>query len=231
MAFLGKGAMILSFDIAPEAIIEHDDWHSHEHFPERLTLPGFLRGSRWTAVTAGKKYFVIYEVDEVAVLTSKAYMDRLNTPTPWTTKIMTFYRGMRRGLCRLVGSFGYGQGAFALLIYFSASPERKQALQNWLLGEVMPNLPAQSGLAGVHLFEAGAQAELAADQLIRGKDEGVDSVLLITGYSRESLEGLTGKDLGVKELEQHGAIGVTSAIYQLAHSLTDREALALNTGT
>lgn len=227
MAILGKGAMILSFDIAPEAIVEHDDWHSHEHFPERLILPGFLRGSRWTAVAAGKKYFVMYEVDEPAVLVSKAYMDRLNTPTPWTARIMTFYRGMKRGLCRLVGSFGYGHGSFALLIYFSATPERKIALQDWLLREVMPDLPAQSGLANTHLFEAGVQAELAADQLIRGKDEGVDSVLLVTGYSRASVEALADKVLTISELERHGAEGVTSGIYQLVHSLTDREALLI----
>lgn len=42
--------MLLSFDIAPEAIPEHDDWHTHEHLPERLSIPGFLRGTRWVAL-------------------------------------------------------------------------------------------------------------------------------------------------------------------------------------
>lgn len=52
MALLGKAAMILSFDIVAEAVDEHDDWHSHEHFNERMSIPGFLRGSRWVASTA-----------------------------------------------------------------------------------------------------------------------------------------------------------------------------------
>ena len=46
MPLLGSAAMLLSFDIAPEAIEEHDRWHTHEHLPERLSIPGFLRGTR-----------------------------------------------------------------------------------------------------------------------------------------------------------------------------------------
>jgi hypothetical protein len=98
MALLGKGAMLLSFDVAPEAIVEHDDWHTHEHMPERLSIPGFLRGSRWIAERGQPRYFVVYEVEEVGVLASTAYLEQLNNPTPWTAKMMVHYRGMTRGL-------------------------------------------------------------------------------------------------------------------------------------
>ena len=52
MSLLGKAALVLSFDITAEAIVEHDDWHSHEHFQERMSLTGFLRGSRWVVMLA-----------------------------------------------------------------------------------------------------------------------------------------------------------------------------------
>lgn len=42
MALFGKTAMVLLFDVAQEAMIEHDDWHSYEHFRERISIPGFL---------------------------------------------------------------------------------------------------------------------------------------------------------------------------------------------
>lgn len=35
MPLLGKAALLLSFDIVPEAIPEHDEWHTHEHLPEQ----------------------------------------------------------------------------------------------------------------------------------------------------------------------------------------------------
>ena len=49
MSLLGKAAMLLTFDIEDAAIGEHDDWHTHEHLLERLSIPGFLRGTRWVS--------------------------------------------------------------------------------------------------------------------------------------------------------------------------------------
>jgi hypothetical protein len=47
---LGPAAMLLSFDVLPEVVAEHDHWHTHEHLPERLSIPGFLRGTRWVSL-------------------------------------------------------------------------------------------------------------------------------------------------------------------------------------
>src|SRR3954467_14351479 len=99
MPLLGKAAMLLSFDIAEQAISEHDDWHTHEHLPERLSIPGFLRGTRWVALRGGMRYLVLYEVEELATLRSAGYLERLNNPSPWTASMMPHYRGMTRGFC------------------------------------------------------------------------------------------------------------------------------------
>ena len=78
--------MLLSFDVTPEAISEHDDWHTHEHLPERLSIPGFLRGTRWVALHGEPRYVVLYEVEELATLSAPAYLKRLNEPSAWTSK-------------------------------------------------------------------------------------------------------------------------------------------------
>ena len=46
---LGKAAVAMWWDISPEMRAEWEDWHTHEHMPERLGIPGFLRGTRWVA--------------------------------------------------------------------------------------------------------------------------------------------------------------------------------------
>lgn len=51
--------MLLSFDIEADAIEEHDRWHTHEHLPERLSIPGFRRGTRWVADEKGPRYMVL----------------------------------------------------------------------------------------------------------------------------------------------------------------------------
>ena len=55
MPLLGSAAMLLAFDLDAGATAEHDDWHTHEHLPERLAIPGFLRGTlarRWADMKA-----------------------------------------------------------------------------------------------------------------------------------------------------------------------------------
>ena len=80
MALLGSAAIAMWWDIAPAHRIEFEDWHSHEHFPERLSIPGFLRGSRWASSSEG--FFVMYELEIYDILTSPHYLQRLNNPTP-----------------------------------------------------------------------------------------------------------------------------------------------------
>ena len=46
MSLLGKAAVAMWWNIRPEQRSEFGDWHSHEHFPERMSIPGFRRGSR-----------------------------------------------------------------------------------------------------------------------------------------------------------------------------------------
>jgi hypothetical protein len=149
---MGSAAMILSFDVAPDAIGEHDDWHTHEHLPERLAIPGFLRGTRWIALEGSPRYFVLYEVEALATLTSAAYLERLNQPSPWTTKMMPHYRGMTRGLCAVTASFGAGVGHSALLIRFKPAKENSQPLRGWLTTTALPPLPSRSGLGCAHLL-------------------------------------------------------------------------------
>jgi len=221
---LPRAAMLLSFDVAAEAQAEHDNWHSREHLPERLAIPGFLRGSRWRALAGGPAYFVMYEVGELGVLSSPAYMQRLNHPSPWTAKMMASYRGMRRGLCEIVARAGHGLGGFGLLLRFGIEAHRQAELCDWLAG---PMLPAQAGLASAALFRTGLQAESTVEQRIRGDDAGVDWSLLVTGFDRPSVEAVASGTLSASELERRGASGVASATYQLVHCLSQSDLAAV----
>jgi hypothetical protein len=221
---LGQAAMLLSFDVATEAIVEHDAWHTHEHLPERLSIPGFLRGTRWASARARPRYFVLYEVEHLAVLTSQSYMDRLNNPSPWTTRIMPHYRGMTRGFCSVSGSFGVGTGQVGALVRFEpSSPSARSSLREWLLSERLPGLPDRQGIGSVHLFEASLQPTMTTEQRIRGADEGFGWALLLTGYSEEGLTQVLEPDLGKERLEAHGADRVSVAIYQFQYAVVRGE--------
>src|SRR6185503_1079309 len=69
---LGKAAIAMWWDVPREAQPEWEEWHTVEHMPERLSIPGFLRGSRW--ISGESSYFVLYEAAELAAITSGPYL-------------------------------------------------------------------------------------------------------------------------------------------------------------
>lgn len=183
----GTAAMLLSFDVEADVIHEHDHWHTHEHLPERLSIPGFHRGTRWIGTGDGPRYMVLYEVDSLDTLNSPAYLARLNNPTPWTTKMMPHYRGMQRGLCRVLGRAGTGQGGVAALIRFAPDTGRAEPLTRWLLDEVLGALVQRPGLGSAHLLQGAQVAVMTNEQRIRGADRGVDMALILTGYDADAV--------------------------------------------
>lgn len=223
MPLLGKAAMLLTFDVEQAAVAEHDDWHTHEHLPERLSIPGFRRGTRWVAIHGAPRYAVLYEVDRLETLASGSYVERLNNPTPWTSTMMTHYRAMSRGLCTVERSCGLGMGHFALLIRFKPASDLSPSLPGWLSEEAMANLAARPGLGSIHLLRSALAPAMTSEQHIRGEDSGVDWALLVTGYQQDSLSNLARGELGVRELQGHGASNVVSALYQGAYSLSADE--------
>lgn len=223
MPLLGSAAILLSFDVVPEAASEHDDWHTHEHLPERLSIPGFLRGSRWVATRGQPRYLVLYEVAEIATLTSTAYLERLNNPSAWTSKMMSHYRGMDRGLCSVIGSTGLGMGSFTYLVRFRPQAEAAESVRSWLLEEVLPKLPAKRGIGSAHLLQGAADAPMTNEQRIRGTDAGVDSALLVMGYEADALSCLARDVLGPQHLERRGVMAAVDGHYRLDYSLTRAE--------
>jgi len=215
--------MLLSFDVAPEAISEHDDWHTHEHLPERLSIPGFLRGTRWVSLDAKPRYFVVYEVDQLATLKSGAYVERLNNPSPWTSKMMQNYQGMARGFCSVSGSSGLGVGHVGLLVRLRPETGIEASLRRWLLDDVLPQLPSRRGLGSAHLFEAALTPDMTSEQRIRGADAGIDWALLVTGYDDDALATLMHADLDPARIGRRGGKAISGTMYRMQYMLTDRE--------
>jgi hypothetical protein len=217
-----RGAVFLLFEIRPDAIAEHDDWHTHEHMPERLGISGFLRGTRWTRLTLPGRYCVIYEVSTLDVLDSDAYRQRLDHPTPWTAATMREYRGMRRTLCAIEAESGRGLGGIALVTTFAPLPARAGELHAWLAEDVLPALADRAGFATCWLLRNAVAASVTEEQQIRGRDASVHSALVVTGYDEAAIAQASRVDLAAARLADHGAdlSEWRAEMYRQAYSLT-----------
>lgn len=189
MSLAGEGAVAIWHDIAPEGRGEFYAWHGQEHMPERLGIPGFLRGRRYAAIEADLEFFNLYEAQSVETLKSQDYTARVNAPTPWTLSAVKHFRSVARSICRVAQSTGPAQGGLIATLRYAVAEGQEQAHRAALARRFIPDLLDQPGVAGVHLLLADAEASgvATAEQKARGVANAVPRwVLLVEGWGDEA---------------------------------------------
>ncbi len=78
--------------------------------PERVGIPGFLRGRRYCALEGLPEFFTLYEAESLEVLTGPHYAARLDNPTAWTRRVAPQLKNNVRSLCNVALSLGLGPG-------------------------------------------------------------------------------------------------------------------------
>ena len=218
---LGKAAVAIWCDVALDVKAEYDDWHAHEHMPERLSIPGFLRGTRWESADGRNAYCMLYETKEEATVTRGAYLERLNDPTPWSRRMMAHHRNMVRSLCSVRASFGAGLGRALLTVRYSPEPGREAHLESWLGSELLPGLVKRRGCVSASLLRNIPQAAApTTEQKLRGGDGTADRAVFLSGYSGEALDEIAIDEFGESKMKDHGAMaGSIARCYRLACSM------------
>lgn len=228
MAIAGKGCFVAWYDLRVGGETEHDHWHSHEHMIERVAIPGFRRGLRYRSLTGGPRTCVIYQVDALGTLASPAYLDRLNNPTPWTTRSMPLLAGMNRTLCHVVLTHGHGIGGYLVTIQLAPRAGFDSRLKGWLGDEALPAVAARPGLCGAHLLIGDrevSQIKTQEKDLRGGSDAVADWIVLVEGYDRAAAEHMLAELLGISGLAAHGAAdGPIPGLYSLDFAIEESEA-------
>ena len=130
MSLLGQAVVAIWNDVAPEGRDQFYEWHNHEHMPERVGIPGFLRGRRYRAVEAAAEYFTLYEAENASVLTGPHYLKRLNDPTPATRIVIpNYFRNMVRGVCGVRFSVGVGIGGVIVTLRLAPEAGRESEIE------------------------------------------------------------------------------------------------------
>lgn len=212
MALLGKGVLAFWHNLADNIDEEFAAWHVSEHIPERLALPGFLRGRRYVSESGAPRYFNFYEGAEVSTFSGTEYLKRLDQPTEWTRKVVASFRDTSRTVCEVVSSRGRGVGGWMETIRFEAEPEGFQTISIKLL-----ELTGNTALNGAHLIRGIAAEPVAPTQelLLRGTpDEHIGGALFLEAADGASLDAI-GSIYGHDWLEEVGALGVKRGRYRL----------------
>jgi len=154
MGLLGSAVLVNWGGIVTKKEIDYNLWHSLEHMPERISLPGFLRGYRAVGVDGtdlNHKYFMMYEAEKKEVFVSKEYLERLNNPTSWTKEILSNYISPSRTICSVIASKSIGLASFISTIRF-VNKEVENAHNVEQLKLSINDITLLQGITGMHVL-------------------------------------------------------------------------------
>ncbi len=227
MGLKGSAFLAIWHDIAEGEHGEYVEWHTREHMPERLSIPGFRAGKRLHSPNAERYVFgTIYAGDDVEVFRSEAYLERLNNPTPWTAAVAPSFRNFLRIACERIATAGFGDGgSMATIRCDLKEPNSEGALRESArpLVEAVLTLP---GVCGVHLGVARSEVSRVRtrETELRNQmsEKGFDVVLLVEGSFRFALEAAL--PMAEKLAEATGAVkSPVTQIYETAFTLTSED--------
>ncbi len=221
MALAGEGAICLWHDITADMRDAFYAWHTTEHMPERVGIPGFLRGRRYIAqdAVAAPEIFTLYETTTFEVVVGQDYLNRLNAPTPWSVETMKGFRGMIRALARVRYSAGPGPGAFAGVVRFGRGTMAADASGRLSAPDGLAALLALPQVTGVHLFatDTAGSGLKTTESENRGDAMTVpDGALMIEVCNAAPAAAAIAA--AAKVLAGAGAVDLVSGLYRIEHT-------------
>src|SRR5438445_537955 len=147
---MAKGTLIAAMSIGQAAEDEFQDWYDTEHLPERQRVPGFLVCHRWIGATDRKISVATYDLDNVKVLASPAYLAIGGANlSPWSKRVTSKVERLMRfeGDQILPGDQLPPADAGGLLLNaMNIAPEHEAEFNEWYDKEHIPALAAVPGV-------------------------------------------------------------------------------------
>jgi hypothetical protein len=189
---IGAAALGIWMDVDTAGLDDFNAWYRRQHLPERLSVPGFLRGRRYQATGAGPVYFTLYETANAAVLSSAPYMERLNNPTDWTRRALPMIRRMvRNAYRRVAGSPTDRVAPHLMTVRIQPQPGRAD-VKRWLVEEAVGALRGVDRVDGIAVYESdggGTSVVTEERRIVGGEVSAAPPFLVVCELEQAQAEG------------------------------------------
>lgn len=185
MPLSGKAFIALWNDRSAERA-DYDIWHTREHVPERLTVPGVSRAVRYSGgIGALPRYFTLYTLDDLAVLSHPDYIWLLHHPTDWSRSMRPDMRRFLRLPCAVVSSTGGGVGGWCVACLVNGEPEQVD------LTGLVEGLMACPSVTSVHYGTYAAEVGAVPFAVDAEETRAPTGVLVVEGFEDVALRERT----------------------------------------
>jgi hypothetical protein len=221
MSLRGRAFNAMWSDLLEGLARELDLWHTIEHMPERLGVPGFLRGRRYIdATTPGHSMFILYEAAHIETFRSPGLVARLNDPTEWSKQVQPALLNFIRGPCQTLISVGEGVGGAMLTVRMSGAT-RDRAEARFDVRCVAPKLQRLHGVTAIHIGEHISDTLETAEKRLRpaSSPPTFDFVILVEGIGIAELEAAKPDVINAANEVYSGRLDV--GLFRLAYLLDE----------
>src|SRR5689334_11850445 len=213
----GAGYLAIWSDLAPQDETDWAHWITREHAAERVGVNGFLACRIFRALGASvNRYFILYELEDERVVGGADYLARLNTPTPWSQRIMPRLGNFARGGGRLAASAGLGQGGIVAPLRLDAVPAFDAAAVTAELAQLDRIVAAR-----VLLTDTAKTSIKTNEKGMRRNDGSFAALVLVEGLDEAAVRSALHHLRASLPAEDHGALDALP-LYRLAFSLPKR---------
>ena len=219
MDFEGSGLLALWNGADANRREEYNLWHSREHVPERLSVPGMRSARRYVRTSGGlPEYLTLYEVDDLSVLTSRPYRRLLETPTEWSGSMRPSFLGFLRKCCVRLLTEGGGLGSSLAVLPTDVGSD----LSTEELRRAVKDLVAETtAITAAHIIQTDPNIPSVPFQI--GGDapaKDIGGALLFEAYNAESLRATVQQHQDRLADMQIGSRLSETTYYDFAYALT-----------
>jgi hypothetical protein len=217
-AFLG-----IWHNLKPGTERDFDRWHTYEHMPERVGLPGFRLARRYINWKLPSHVcFTMYEGAHLETFRSPAYLARLNDPTPWSRRVGAAQTDFLRAAFEIDTTLGNGIGGAMGTFRVTHEPsERERSIL--ALRHAAQDVRELHGVVAVHTGFAkrevtGVRTKEMEIRPSTSAENALDAVMLVETIGLEELEAILAEV--ASKLRVGAVVPVDAEPYRLAYLLT-----------
>ena len=160
METTAPGLFLVTMDVPAEIEARFNYLYDSEHLAEVLAVPGVIAGRRYQAVEGAPKFQAVYDLKDVAVVTSAAFHEMVERPGEWSRQIRPhFFNYDRRVFTQIYPDElstppAPARGGGVLLVGLAVPPERDEEFNAWYNTEHLPCLTAVPGVLRARRFRS-----------------------------------------------------------------------------
>jgi hypothetical protein len=218
----GGAFLAIWHDIERGAEPEFERWHTREHMPERIGIPGFLLARRYVDWSRPKHgCFTLYDGAHIETFRSPGYLARLNDPTEWSKRVHPIFRNFIRGACVVRAAMGEGIGGACSTYRLTLDDSRRDAVLRHC-AVALSDIAALDGVTGVRVAAnvADITSVRTKETELKGpnREDVFDAVVIVEGIGLNELDAAQVRVLDA--LHTPGLLDADAAHYRLSQVLS-----------